>query len=112
MPPLSCCVRPDAPVIDRDRPAGLEADDYIDMAGGFRRSADDARVFVVLPNGTAHPVSLSAWNRTPVRVPQGSTIVVPRDPLPFDLFAFLKDTSEIISRLAITAASLAVISNR
>ena len=92
--------------------SGLEADDYIDMAGGFRRSADDARVFVVLPNGTARPVSLSAWNRTPVRVPQGSTIVVPRDPLPFDLFTFLKDTSEIISRLAITAASLAVISNR
>ncbi|MFQ5766199.1 MAG: SLBB domain-containing protein [Rhodospirillales bacterium] len=92
--------------------SGLEADDYIQMAGGLRRSADDARVFVVLPNGTARPVSLSAGNRTPVRVPRGSTIVGPKDPLPFDLFAFLRDTTEIVSRLAITAASLAVISDR
>ncbi len=88
---------------------GLEPDDYIDKAGGFRKSADDTRVFIVLPNGTAQRVALSAWNRTPAQIPPGSMIVVPRDPTPFNLLAFLTDTTAILSQVAISAASLAVI---
>lgn len=91
--------------------AGLEPDDYIDKAGGFRQSADETRVFIVLPNGTAQPVALSAWNLTAVRIPPGSMIVVPRDSAPFNLLAFVADTTAILSRLAISGASLAVISN-
>ncbi len=89
--------------------AGLEPDDYIDKAGGFRKAADDTRVFIVLPNGTAQPVALSAWNRTPAQIAPGSTIVVPRDPTPFNLVAFLSDATSILSQLAITGAALAVI---
>lgn len=88
----------------------MKVDGYIDRAGGYRQSADESRVFVVLPNGTAQTVSVSPWNYTPLQIPPGSTVVIPRDPAPFDLLALLQDTTQILSQLAISAASIAVIS--
>ena len=90
--------------------SGTPPDEYIRQAGGFQKSADEDRVFVVLPNGEAQPISVSVWNFTPVQIPPGSTIVVPKEPTPFDLFTFATDVSQVISQLAVTAASLAVIS--
>ena len=90
--------------------AGTTADTYIEQAGGFQRSADEGRTFVVFPNGRAQPLSLSAWNFSPVQIPPGSTIVSPKDPVPFDLLTFSRDITDLISKVAITAASLAVIS--
>jgi protein involved in polysaccharide export with SLBB domain len=90
---------------------GSRVDDYIDKAGGLRRTADDGRVFVILPNGEAQPVSVSAWNYSPVSIPPGSTVVVPKEPAPFDAFSFIKDITQITSQLAITAAALSAISD-
>lgn len=90
---------------------GARVDDYLDKAGGLRRTADDGRVFVVLPNGEAQPVSVSAWNYTPVVIPPGSTVVVPKEPAPFDAFAFIKDITQITSQLAVTAAALSAIND-
>jgi len=91
--------------------AGTKADTYIDQAGGMRQSADEDRMFLVYPNGVAQPVSVSVWNYNPVQVPPGSTLVVPMDPAPLDIFAFAKDITALVSQMAITAASLAVIGN-
>ncbi len=91
--------------------SGKAADAYIRAAGGTQQAADEGRIFVVLPNGEAQPVSVSSWNYDAVQVPPGSTIVVPRDPKPFDLTAFSVTLVDIMSKLAISAASLAVISN-
>lgn len=91
--------------------SGADVDDYIGRAGGFQQSADRARIFVVLPNGAARPVSVSPFNYTRINIPPGSAIVVPKDASPFDPFTFAKDLSTLISQLAITAASLAVISD-
>ncbi len=91
--------------------SGTKVDRYISQAGGFQRSADEDRVFVVYPNGEAQPVSVSVWNYTPVQVPPGSTIVVPKDPAPINLFQITKEFAQVVSQLAITAASLAVIGN-
>lgn len=91
--------------------AGTKVDDYIRQAGGFQRSADEDRIFVVFPNGSAQPVSVSVWNYSPIQVPPGSTIVVPKDPAPLDLFQLTREFAQIVSQLAITAASLAVISD-
>lgn len=91
--------------------SGKTVDEYVDNAGGVTRVSDDDRIFMVFPNGEAQTVSISSWNFTAVRIPPGSTIVVPRDPKPFDLLAFSISLSEILSRLAITAASLVVIGN-
>ncbi|MSP82000.1 MAG: polysaccharide biosynthesis/export protein [Alphaproteobacteria bacterium] len=91
---------------------GARVDEYIDKAGGFRGSADESRVFVILPNGEAQPVSVSAWNYSPVSIPPGSTVVIPKEPAPFDALAFIKNITQITSQLAISAAALAAIDRR
>ena len=92
--------------------SGKKAEDYVQQAGGFQRSADEDRVFVVYPNGEAQALSLSVWNYRPAQIPPGSAIVVPKDPLPFDLMQFTLEATQLISRLAVTAASIAVIGRR
>jgi protein involved in polysaccharide export with SLBB domain len=91
--------------------AGTKVRDYIRQAGGFQQSADSDRTFLIYPNGVAQPVAISPWNYNPVMVPPGSTIMVPKDAAPLDIFAFAKDMTALISQMAITAASLAVISD-
>jgi hypothetical protein len=87
-------------------------DDYIRLAGGPTQSAYEGLTFVVLPDGSAIPTR-SDWLsfRSGNQVPPGSTIVVPRDLRPFDWTQFVKDATQILSQLAITAASLSVISS-
>jgi protein involved in polysaccharide export with SLBB domain len=89
---------------------GLAVEDYIKVAGGVTQGSDESRTFVVLPDGTARPISQSwlTFSSTNV-IPPGSTVVVPRDLRPFDLTQFLRDATQITSQLAITAASLAVV---
>ena len=90
--------------------AGKTADEYIRAAGGITRVADDGRAFVILPNGQAQPIILmSSWNLSEVHIPPGSTIVVPRDPKPFDLLTASINIADLLSKVAITAASLVVI---
>lgn len=84
----------------RDAKASL---DYIHEAGGFTFHADKERTFVIYPDGSAQPLQVSAWNYKPVKIPPGSTIVVPRDPKPFDFIQSAKDVSQILSNLAVTA---------
>ncbi len=91
--------------------ADKTADAYISQAGSYQRSADEDRVFVVLPDGSARPLSLSAWNFTPVQIPPGSTIVVPKDPAPFNFLTVARAVTDLLSKVALTAASLVVISS-
>jgi polysaccharide biosynthesis/export protein len=91
--------------------SGTKIDEYVQQAGGLQISADEDRMFLVYPNGVAQPVSVSVWNYNPVQVPPGSTVVVPKDPVPINLFEFAKDMTTLLSQMAITAASLAVIGN-
>jgi polysaccharide biosynthesis/export protein len=90
--------------------AGLSPEDYIKHAGGYLSTADTDHVFVVLPNGAAEPVDPSMWNFSKVAVPPGSTIVVPRDLSP-DTLSLVRDVTQVLGQVAITAASLAVINN-
>ena len=76
---------------------------YINEAGGFTFHADKDRTFVLYPDGSAQPLKVSAWNHRATFIPPGSTIVVPRDPEPFDFIESAKDISQILSNLAITA---------
>jgi protein involved in polysaccharide export with SLBB domain len=90
---------------------GLSVDDYVSLAGGTTPDADTSRIFVIMPDGTARPARRSWLSFGRDLLPPGSTIVVPRDPRPFDTMTFLIGVSDIASKLAITAASLAVIHN-
>ncbi|MCC6597777.1 MAG: SLBB domain-containing protein [Alphaproteobacteria bacterium] len=77
--------------------------DYINESGGFTFNADKDRTFVIYPDGSAQPLAVSSWRYNPVMIPPGSTIVVPRDPKPFDFMQSAKDVSQILSNLAITS---------
>ncbi len=76
--------------------------DYINEAGGFSFHADKDRSFVLYPDGSAQPLQVSSWNYKPTFIPPGSTIVVPRDPKPYDFIESAKDVSQILSNLAVT----------
>ena len=77
--------------------------EYIHESGGFTFHADKDRAFVLYPDGSAQPLQVSSWNYNPIFIPPGSTIVVPRDPKPFDFVESFKDVSQILSNLAVTA---------
>lgn len=89
--------------------SGKDASAYIAEAGGATRNADTGRVYLVLPDGRAQPLSLSSWNHRVEAIPPGSILVVPRDPKPFEFLDLSKTLGSIFSQLAITAASIAVI---
>ena len=91
---------------------GAKGDDYIAMAGGYGAAPVKGRTFIVLPNGIASPLSVNAWNYHPEQVPPGSTIVVPRDPLPFDWLIFTQTITDALTSLAVSAAAISVIGNQ
>lgn len=74
--------------------------DYVAKAGGYTYNADKGRTFVVFPDGSARP--LGAWGSGAGNIPPGSTIVVPRDPKPFDFMDTAKDLTQILANLATT----------
>jgi protein involved in polysaccharide export with SLBB domain len=86
--------------------------DYINMAGGYNSSSDASNTFVVLPDGSARRVDQSWFNFSPTDLPPGSTIVVPRDITPLDTRQLILDITGIFSQLAVSAASLAVLSKQ
>ena len=65
----------------------LKVKNYIDLAGGYSEDADKNRTLVIYPNGMASRVR--NWPNSPNLSP-GTTLVVPRDPNPFDWLVFHK----------------------
>jgi protein involved in polysaccharide export with SLBB domain len=90
----------------------MSIQDYVDLAGGYTKTAEDDETFVIMPDGSARTISsgvLSFFGSDPI--PPGSTIVVPPNPAPFNLMVFATQISQIFSQLAIAGASLSVISH-
>jgi len=87
--------------------------DYIERAGGYSRLADEGQTFIVLPDGTARRLEKS-WLRFGATdaLPPGSAIVIPRDVTPLDLRQTIIDISQIMSQLAVSIASVAVLSRQ
>lgn len=84
---------------------------YLNLAGGVSQAADEDRVFVVFPNGSAQKINTSWWSK-PIEIPPGSQIVVPRDAAPVNGMVLTERIIDIFSKLALSAASIAVISNQ
>ena len=89
--------------------SGLTAADYVRRTGGFQATADDSRVFVVLPNGEAHQVGASLWNYQPLHVPPGSTIIVPDDPAAASSDPIMRSLAPIRSLLLSAEAAARVL---
>lgn len=90
----------------------LSVQDYIARAGGYSQFADESQTILVLPNGTARRVETSWLDFGSDDIPPGSTIFVARDVSGVDLHQIIVDTTSIASQLAVTAASLAVLSKQ
>ncbi|MBV9548899.1 MAG: SLBB domain-containing protein, partial [Alphaproteobacteria bacterium] len=91
--------------------SGASVGDYIQRAGGYNSLADESDAFVVLPDGSARKLERSWLRFSSVNaLPPGSTIVVPRDISPLDLRQTIVDITQILSQLAVTVASVAVLS--
>ena len=82
--------------------------DYINLAGGFSEDADKNRTLVIYPNGIASRVR--TWPNSPDLAP-GTTLVIPRDPNPFDWLVFSQVLFPIISNFATSAAAIAALGN-
>ena len=75
-----------------------------------QRFADASRAFVVLPNGQSAPAGLGGWQQGGPPVPPGSLVVVPQDPSPYENWGFVRDLTQVLAQVSISAAALAVIS--
>jgi polysaccharide biosynthesis/export protein len=90
--------------------SGKDAEDYLRDAGGLTGVADESRVFMVLPDGRAEPLAISAWNHRFAAVPPGATLVVPADPRPYGARELVQSVADVLAKIALTAASISVIS--
>ena len=90
----------------------MSASDYIERVGGYSQFADESETILVLPDGTARQLERSWFNIGGDDIPPGSTIYVARDISGIDLHQIIIDTTGIVSQLAVTAASLAVLSKQ
>ena len=86
----------------------LKVIDYVSLAGGYSEDADKARTLVIYPNGRASRVR--NWPNSPDLAP-GTTLVIPRDPNPFDWLVFTQVLFPIISNFATSAAAIAALGN-
>ena len=91
---------------------GMSASDYIAQAGGYSQYADKSETILVLPDGSARRVESSWFDFGGESVPPGSMIFAARDISGIDLHQIILDTTTIFSQLAVTAASLAVLSKQ
>ena len=82
--------------------------DYINQAGGYSEEADKNRTLIIYPNGMASRVR--TWPNSPDLAP-GTSLIVPRDPNPFDWLVFSQVLFPIISNFATRAAAIAALGN-
>lgn len=86
----------------------FKVNDYIQLAGGFQEGADRNRILVIYPNGMATRVR--TWPNQPDISP-GTSLIIPRDPNPFDWLVFTNILFPIISNFATSAAAIAALGN-
>jgi len=90
----------------------LSIDDYINLSGGTTDGADLSKIFVILPNGQSMLLKRKLFQEDlSSRVLPGSTIVVSRNPDPFNWLQLTTIITPVLSDLAVSAAAIAAISN-
>ena len=93
-----------------DSNASLE--DYIVSVGGFKDSAEENGIFIMLPNGEAKEASAFGRARRTTTILPGSIIVVSREASRFEWLNLASIVTPILSDVALAAASLSALSNR
>ena len=92
---------------------GKTVADYVSEAGGERASADEGRVFVVLPNGSAQPLQQRFLRRQMAMAPPpGSTIFVPKNIDPLYGLSVARDITTIIGQFVSSVATVAILATQ
>ena len=95
-------------IFDQD----LSVQDYIELSGGFTDGADLSKIFVIMPNGQAVLYKQRLFqNDISNNLLPGSTVVVSRNPNPFNWLGLTALITPILSDLALSAAAIAAISD-
>ncbi len=90
----------------------LTVGDYINLSGGTTDGADLSKIFVILPNGQALSFKRKLFqNDLDSLLLPGSTIVVSRNPDPYNWFKLASVITPVLSDLAVSAAAIATISD-
>ncbi len=86
--------------------------DYIELSGGLTDGADPSKIFVIFPSGQAVTFQRKLFQSDlSQRLIPGSTIVVSRNPDPFNWLKLASVISPVLSDLAVSAAAIAAISD-
>ena len=88
----------------------LTVNEYIELSGVNTKGADLSKIFIILPNGQSilHENKLFLGQSSNDILP-GSTIVISRNPDPFDWLKVASVVTPILSDLAVSAAAIAAI---
>lgn len=85
----------------------LDAISYIERSGGYKKSADERRVYIVKANGSVMQPESSAWFRANrEKIQPGDTIVVPLETDRVDKLTVWSRATQIIYQAALGAAAL------
>ena len=85
-------------------------EDYLARAGGLTKYADRNKIFILKSDGTSTPNSTGIF-RDQYEVQPGDTIVVPRDLDVISTLPLVSVAAQILSNIALSAASLNAITN-
>lgn len=88
---------------------GKAAGDYVRETGGFARSADASRTFIVFPNGAAQPLKASFGRKSRLAPPPGSTIIVPKNVDPLYGLNLARDLTTIVGQFVSAIATVAIV---
>lgn len=92
--------------------AGMTVDDYLQLAGGFRKRADDERVYVIRADGSVFVPNRGAWFAVADQtLLPGDTIVVPLDTDYTTSLSLWTKVTSIISQSVVALAAVNNLSN-
>ncbi|MGZ8556378.1 MAG: SLBB domain-containing protein, partial [Sulfuricurvum sp.] len=85
--------------------ASYGVDDYLNVSGGIKESADESNIFVVHANGEAEPYKHGFFSAD-ASVGPGDTIIVPMEINTISGMQFAKDITSILYQMAVSVAAL------
>ncbi len=92
--------------------SGMTVDDYLQLAGGFRKRSDDDRVYVIRADGSVFIPGRNAWFAVSNSALQpGDTIVVPLDTDYSSSLSLWSKVTTIISQSIVALAAINNVSN-
>jgi len=86
----------------------LDGDEYIEMASGLSRSADESSIYVIHANGTSELLD-AGWFSSQAKIQKGDTIVVPLYIKEYNTLEVWNSVAKVLSSFAVTAAALSTL---